>query len=106
MPQTPSEDPWVSRYKRLLLDYLKEPADIDLSTVVIDPAYRDGQHATDDTMAEPYFQIKVHWLYPHMPPQYLDPDYRWKPTPNADGLYEYEREISDEEVQEFLRSLT
>lgn len=94
------EDPWVLRYKRLMLDHLKAPADVDLSTVEIIPSYTEAWAYSEHTMGSASFDMQVNWKHVNPP----------KNTRTArtdeNGLYDHGVQLSDEEAVEFLRSLT
>lgn len=96
---TEPEDPWVTRYKRLMLDHLKAPQDVDLATVVISPSYSERHQYSEYTIENESFDIDIQWEYPTPPPR------AWNPKPNENGMYDHGERLSNEEVAEFLRSL-
>lgn len=105
MTETPSEDPWVSRYKRKLLDFLKAPQDIDLATVKITSTFRDGYDYLLNIELSNSVNIDLTWLHPEMPKKWREARIEWRPEPDAEGMHEHDASISNEEVVEFLNSL-
>lgn len=105
MTENPNEDPWVSCYKHKLLDFLKAPQDVDLSTVEVTSEFREGYDYLLGIELPNHLGIDVTWLHPNMPKKWQQARIEWRPEPDVQGMHKHEANIDNEEVVEFLNTL-
>lgn len=96
----PAQDPqWIERYHRALLSHLGVDVEgVDLSTVSATSSWEKAWSYSEYTGGDAQFALLVTWRtrtpqYPHTKPDW-------------DGLFTCSSELSNEEVAEFLNSLT
>lgn len=102
---------WVLEYRRKVLDYLKAPQDIDLSTVRVEPSYEEvddyewvetDEGAEEHSVERRFFEIVVTWLYyiPRQDGQRSEPG-----VPGEEPLYEHRQTLVNHEAVKLLQRL-
>ena len=93
---------WVLQYRRMVLDHVGAPADVDPATVTITAAHQEAWSYSEYTGGESTFEINVSWRQTAPEAgQPLRPGH-----PQADGTYAFYRSLTNEEVADFLNSLS
>lgn len=90
---------WVDRYHRALLTHLKiDLDDVDMSSVIASSGWSESWSYSEYTGGGAEFSLTATWRSKTTSHPYMTPDW--------DGLYTHSRELTNEEVAEFLNSLT
>jgi hypothetical protein len=98
--ETPAAEPdttWVDRYRRRVLDFVDASKDVDLASVRITSGFEEAYQYSEYTGGGGFFAIDVTW-FETTPSASYD-------RVNADGLYQRSRQLTNDEVAEFLNTL-
>jgi hypothetical protein len=90
---------WQKRYRRVVLDFIGAPQDVDLETVVIDATREDGNMYSTYTYEDPKMEMTISYVLTTD----IETKYGWRKVKAGERMH---RTLYKEEVAALIRSFS